>query len=78
MIEHCISSFENKIKTQAYRNYMTDIGYTLTNLVAVNICGGTENAVKKRFCEIIEPSKEEKVTETKEEVIARIKKKLKG
>lgn len=75
MIEHCISSFKNRTKEKAYQIYVTDSLYAIANGLYQYI--GKGNAMEKRFINIIEESAPKK-EETEEEVIERIRGKLKG
>ena len=75
MIEHCISSFKNRTEEKAYKIYVTDSLYAIANGLYQYI--GKGNAMEKRFIDIIEKSAPKK-EETEEEVIERIRGKLKG
>lgn len=77
MIEHCMSLFKKEQEEKAYRVYMADVGYALANMIGKKFCGLTEDVISKRFAEFYEPAKEKK-TESEEEIIARISKKLGG
>ena len=78
VIEHCMSPFKKRQEEKAYKIYMSDVGYVLANIVGKTLYGAKENIIAQRFCEIIEPTKEEKEEETEEQIIARIRKKLEG
>lgn len=76
MIEHCISSFKNKQDLKAYRIYMSDVGFQLTNSFG-KVFGSKEDLISERLVNILSPA-EEKPEETEEEIIARIRRKLEG
>ena len=76
VIEHCISVFKNMQDEKAFRIYMTDVGYQLSNFIG-KIYGASGDLVKSRYCDIIQPAKPKK-EETAEDIITRIRKKLRG
>jgi hypothetical protein len=75
VIEHCISSFKNRTEEKAYKIYVTDSLYAIANGLYQYL--GKGDAMEKRFIDIIEKSAPKK-EETEEEVIERIRGKLKG
>lgn len=76
VIEHCVSAFLERQKEKAYKIYITDCLYSITNMYSVSH-GGKEFPITKRFFEILEPPKQEK-QETAEDVISRMRKKAEG
>ena len=75
MIEHCVSSFKNKVEIESYRSYMADCGYVLSNSVH-RLRGGQEDIIAHRYSEIIHPKEEKE--ETADEIKNRIRDKLEG
>jgi hypothetical protein len=73
-MEHCVSSFLEIQKDKAYKIYITDCLYSIANMYSAS--HGGEQAITKRFAEILEPKKQEK-EETAEEIIARMRNKAK-
>ena len=76
MIEHCISLFKNKQETKAFQNYIADVGYVIANSLGKR-WGAKEDLIPVRYKDISIPKKPKK-QETKEEIIDRIRKKLRG
>lgn len=74
MIEHCISSFKNKKQNEAYKIYMSDSIYAITNGM-YRYFGAKEDKITTRYYDMINPIVEKKI-ESEDEVIARIRKKL--
>lgn len=75
VIEYCVSSFLELQKEKAYKIYITDCLYSLTNMYAT--FHGGECPVNTRFAEILLPEKK-KEEKTAEEVIDHMRKKLEG
>lgn len=75
MIEHCISSFENKCELKMYRIYMSDSVRTLVNAF-YRRCGATEDVIPQRFIDMI--TLKEEIKETEGDIIQKIRKKLEG
>lgn len=73
-MEHCVSSFLEIQKDKAYKIYITDCLYSIANMYSVS--HGGEQAITKRFADILEVKKQEK-EETAEEIIARMRDKAK-
>jgi len=76
VIEHCISLFKNKQETKTFQNYIADVGYVIANTLG-NRWGAKEDLILVRYKDI-SISKKPKKEETKEEIIDRIRKKLRG
>lgn len=76
MIEHCISLFKNKQETIKYQNYIADVGYVIANTLGKR-WGAKEDLILARYKDI-SGTKKPKKEETKEEIINRIRKKLRG
>lgn len=75
VIEHCISFFHKKRKTDAYRIYVTDALRLITENTAkiVGRFAGEASYLQVRYAELIEPTKKEK---TANEIIDNIREKL--
>lgn len=72
-MEHCVSSFLKIQQEKAYKVYVTDCLYSLVNMYAVTHKG--KEPIQRRFVEILEPPKE-KPKESAEDIISRMKKKI--
>ena len=79
MIEHCISSFKNKQEEKAYKYYMSDVGFQITNAFG-KVFGSKDDLIRERFADIMKTTEknEPEKAETQEDIIARIRKKLEG
>ena len=75
-MDHCVSAFLKSKKEEAYKVYMSDIGYALVNSYAR--AHGADAIIPKRYCELTEKKKEEKPQETADEVIERFRKKARA
>lgn len=75
-MDHCVSAFLKSTKEEAYKIYMSDIGYNIANALAVRF-GAQELPIQKRYCELFNFKKkaEEKPQETAEEIIERMREK---
>jgi len=73
-MEHCVSSFLEIQREKAYKIYVTDCLYSIANMYSAS--HGGEQAITKRFADILEVKKQEK-EETAEDIIARMRDKAK-
>lgn len=73
-MEHCVSSFLEIQRNKAYKIYITDCLYSIANMYSAT--HGGEQAITKRFAEILEPKKQEK-EETADDIISRMREKAK-
>lgn len=73
-MEHCVSSFLEIQRNKAYKIYITDCLYSIANMYSAT--HGVEQAITKRFAEILEPKKQEK-EETADDIISRMREKAK-
>jgi len=75
-MEHCIASYAHSQKELAFKIYVTDA----LKCAVENIAGiaGHGSLISKRFADIIvlEEPEEEEVLDTKEKVVAKIRKKF--
>lgn len=78
-MEHCISSFKNRQELKAYKIYMSDVGFQITNAFG-KVFGSKDDLIKERFVDIMKETEKKNVKEpeTKEEIIERIRNKLRG
>lgn len=76
VIDYCVSAFSEKKKNEAYRIYVTDSLYSIANMYSRS--HGGEMAMEKRYLDVMEimEKKEEKPEVTAEEVIERMRAKL--
>lgn len=74
-MEHCVSAFLEIQKEKAYKIYITDCLYSITNMYSMSH-GGEEMPIQKRFAEILIQEKPKK-EETAEEIISRMREKAK-
>lgn len=75
-MEHCVSAFIKSKRDLAYRIYMSDALQAMVNCYG-RTYGVKGELIEKRFIDVLEPPKPEK-EESAEDVINRIKRKLRG
>jgi hypothetical protein len=74
VVEHCISAFLEIQKEKAYKIYITDCLFSITNMYSVT--HGGKEPVSKRFAEILIQEKPKK-EETADDIISRMREKAK-
>lgn len=75
VVEHCISAFLEIQKEKAYKIYITDCLYSITNMYCMSH-GGKDMPIQKRFAEILIQEKPKK-EETADDIISRMREKAK-
>lgn len=75
-MDHCVSAFIKSKRELAYRIYMSDALEAMVNCYG-RTHGAQGDIIEKRFIDVLEPPKPKK-EESAEDVINRIKRKLRG